>query len=64
MKAQTKKEIIRVFFSFLVSLAVVHFVEFSPAVNVLMFLAIYVIVSLIIEQIIKFYHKRKNKNLK
>ncbi len=64
MKPQTKKEIIRVFFSFLVSFVVVRYVEFSPALNILMFLTIYVIVSLIIERIVKFYHKRKNKKLK
>ncbi len=59
MKPQTKKELIRIFFAFLVSLALLQVVEFSPALNILMFFVVYIIVSLIIEWVIKIYHKRK-----
>ena len=61
MKPQTKKELIRIFFAFLVSLALLQVTDLSPALNVLMFFAVYVIVSLIIEWIIKRFSKKLKK---
>ncbi len=61
MKPQTKKEFVRIFFALLVSIGVLQVVEFSPALNVLMFFVIYIVVSLLIEWIIKVYRRRRRK---
>ena len=61
MKPQTKKELVRIFFAFLVSLALLQVTDLSPALNVLMFFTVYVVVSLIIEWIIKRFGRKRKK---
>jgi len=61
MKSQTKKEIVRIFLAFLVSLGLIQIVKLSSALNILMFFLVYILVSLFIEFIIKLYKKRRKK---
>ena len=61
MKSQTKKQLIRIFLASLVSLALLKITDLSPALNVLMFFFVYIAVSMVIEWVIKLFHKQKSK---
>ncbi len=58
MKPKTKKELIRIFFALVVSVVLLQVVDFSPALNVLMFFVVYIVVSLLIEWVIKIYRRK------